>query len=155
MRGRSSLSFDGEDDVSWGRSGRSGPPGDLDITPMIDVTFLLLIFFMVSSTMSSQRQVDVPPARHGVNIDQSSTILIVVRSPRVSGGEPIIELKGQPASLDEIAKYVREENANGKTNVVVRAGREVPHGFVQRIIREANLIDELEFSFGVEDKRGS
>jgi len=31
----------------------------------------------------------------------------------------------------------------------------VPHGFVRRVIQEANLIDELEFSFGVEDKRGS
>ena len=28
--------------------------GELDITPMIDVTFLLLIFFMVSSTMQGK-----------------------------------------------------------------------------------------------------
>lgn len=154
MRGRS-LSFGGGEEDSWGKRSRGGPPGDLDITPMIDVTFLLLIFFMVTSTMSSQQKVDVPPAQHGVNIDQGATILIVVRSPRTTGGTPIIELNGEQAALDKIAGFVREENKKGKTNVVVRAGREVPHGFVQKIIREANLIDELEFSFGVEDKHGS
>jgi biopolymer transport protein ExbD len=150
------LSFGGEEDnATWGRGSRGAPAGDLDITPMIDVTFLLLIFFMVTSTMSSQRQVDVPPARHGVNVDRSAAILIVVRSPRTSGGDPAIELNGEAASIDEVAEFVRDENAKGKTNVVVRAGREVPHGFVQRIIREANLTEELEFSFGVEDKHGS
>lgn len=154
MRGRS-LSFGGGEGESWGKRSRGGPPGDLDITPMIDVTFLLLIFFMVTSTMSSQQRVDVPPAKHGVNVDQGSAILIVVRSPRTAGGTPTIELNGQESSLEDVANYVREENSKGKTNVVVRAGREVPHGFVQKIIREANLIDELEFAFGVEDKHGS
>lgn len=155
MRGRS-LSFGGdEDNGGWSGRDRSAPAGELDITPMIDVTFLLLIFFMVTSTMSSQRKVDVPRAKHGVNVDQGAEILIVVRSPRTTGGEPAIELGGKPASLDKVADFVREENAKGKTHVVIRAGREVPHGFVQKIIREANLTDELEFAFGVEDKRGS
>lgn len=155
MRGRSPSLGAEDDNATWGRRSRGGPAGDLDITPMIDVTFLLLIFFMVTSTMSSQRLVDVPPAKHGVNVDRSSAILIVVRSPRTSGGEPTIELNGEAASVDEVGDFVREENAKGKAHVVIRAGREVPHGFVQRIIREANLTDELEFSFGVEDKHGS
>ena len=34
---------------------------DLDITPMIDVVFLLLIFFMVTSTMDDQKAANVPP----------------------------------------------------------------------------------------------
>ena len=152
---RRSLSLGGEENATWGKRSRRGSFGELDITPMIDVTFLLLIFFMVTSTMSSQNQVDVPPAENGVNVDQGSAILIVIRSPTISGGEPVIELNGQEASIRDIAEYVREQNATGKTNVVLRAGREVPHGFVRQVIQEANLIDELEFAFGVEDKRGS
>lgn len=152
---RRPLSFGDDLTATWGKKRRKEAAGELDITPMIDVTFLLLIFFMVTSTMSSQQQVDVPPARNGVNVDQASAILIVIQSPRVSGGEPIIILEGEERRLADIAGFIREQNATGKTNVVVRAGREVPHGFVRRVIQEANLIDELEFSFGVEDQRGS
>jgi len=152
---RRSLSFGESSTATWGKKRRKEAAGELDITPMIDVTFLLLIFFMVTSTMSSQQQVDAPPARNGVNVEQGSAIIIVIRSPRVSGGEPIIQLEGEERSLSDIAGFIRKQNADGKTNVVIRAGREVPHGFVRRVIQEANLIDELEFSFGVEDKRGS
>lgn len=152
---RRGLSLGGEQEAAWGKRQRKGSATELDITPMIDVTFLLLIFFMVSSTMSSQQRVDVPPARNGVNVDQGSAIMIVIRSPLTTGGEPVIELNGEATSLSEIGAFVRQENKAGKTNVVVRAGREVPHGFVRQVIQEANLIDELEFSFGVADQRGS
>ena len=40
---------------------------DLDITPMIDVVFLLLIFFMVTSTMQGTPDRDIPPASSGTN----------------------------------------------------------------------------------------
>lgn len=33
---------------------------DLDMTPMVDVTFLLLIFFMVTASFASQRSVAMP-----------------------------------------------------------------------------------------------
>ena len=46
--------------------GRKLADGEMDITPMIDVTFLLLIFFMVASTMQGTPDIDVPPAVHTV-----------------------------------------------------------------------------------------
>ncbi|TWU01476.1 ExbD/TolR family protein [Neorhodopirellula pilleata] len=36
------------------------PAGDLDMTPMVDVTFLLLIFFMVTASFSMQRSIQMP-----------------------------------------------------------------------------------------------
>ena len=38
---------------------------DLDITPMIDIVFLLLIFFIVASVPDPQVEADLPHARHG------------------------------------------------------------------------------------------
>ena len=34
--------------------------GELDMTPMVDVTFLLLIFFMVTASFSLQKSIEVP-----------------------------------------------------------------------------------------------
>jgi len=38
---------------------------ELDMTPMIDVTFLLLIFFMVTAAYGIQKAIEVPPPQQG------------------------------------------------------------------------------------------
>ncbi|QDU56507.1 ExbD/TolR family protein [Aeoliella mucimassa] len=43
---------------------------ELDMTPMVDVTFLLLIFFMVTAAFAIQKVLEVPP----VNDDEVSAI---------------------------------------------------------------------------------
>ncbi len=40
--------------------------GELDITPMIDIVFLLLIFFVVCSKMTAEKSPRVPAAKHGM-----------------------------------------------------------------------------------------
>jgi serine/threonine protein kinase/biopolymer transport protein ExbD len=50
-----------DDDVELGR-----PEPDfeeMDLTPMVDVTFLLLIFFMITASFTLQKKIDVPPAK--------------------------------------------------------------------------------------------
>lgn len=37
------------------------PEDELDMTPMVDVTFLLLIFFMVTASFSLQKSIEQPP----------------------------------------------------------------------------------------------
>jgi biopolymer transport protein ExbD len=39
------------------------PEDELDMTPMVDVTFLLLIFFMVTASFSLQKSIEQPPAK--------------------------------------------------------------------------------------------
>ena len=40
------------------RDGRA--PAEMDMTPMVDVTFLLLIFFMVTAAFAMQKSFHVP-----------------------------------------------------------------------------------------------
>lgn len=51
---------------------------DLDITPMIDIVFLLLIFFLVASIPDMQVEADLPPARHGMGVNPRSAIVITL-----------------------------------------------------------------------------
>lgn len=39
------------------------PEDDMDMTPMVDVTFLLLIFFMVTASFSLQKSIQQPPSQ--------------------------------------------------------------------------------------------
>lgn len=38
-----------------------GADDELDMTPMVDVTFLLLIFFMITAAFALQKSIEVPP----------------------------------------------------------------------------------------------
>ncbi len=51
------------------RSGREIVSAEMDMTPMVDVTFLLLIFFMITAAFSLQKSFELPTP----NEDQPST----------------------------------------------------------------------------------
>ncbi len=127
---------------------------ELDITPMIDVTFLLLIFFMVTSTMKKETALQVPPARHGEGVSTRDAIVITVVNRE---GEPEIHLgdspQGSPAQLGEIAPYIGEGLAAQKRIVIIKADRELPSGFIEEVARTANETEGIEkFYVGVQDK---
>ncbi len=52
------------------------PDNEIDMTPMVDVTFLLLIFFMVTASFMTQRAAEQPPTQD----DLPSTNYLVVEN---------------------------------------------------------------------------
>ena len=54
------IDEDYEEPVSIGKKEKI-PEDELDMTPMVDVTFLLLIFFMVTASFSLQKSIEQPP----------------------------------------------------------------------------------------------
>jgi biopolymer transport protein ExbD len=152
---RRSPLFDDGDDEGRFRRRKSNTEMDLDITPMIDVTFLLLIFFMVASTMQPTAENDIPPAKHGVGIETEHSTIISIRLPDADDSAPIIylgEVGTEPADVNEIADYVRQGVDKGRLRVIIKADRGVQHGFVQRAARAANTVDGIRFFIGVQDK---
>lgn len=149
----------GDTDGEWGRRNRGGVDGDLDITPMIDVTFLLLIFFMVSSTMQGSPDLDVPVAEHGVGVQTDGAVVITVRAPgTLDPTQPTIILgdgAGPRGTVDDVLGYVEEHQQQGKWQVIIKADREVPHGFVQQVGQALAGIDGIKFYLGVQDRRAS
>jgi biopolymer transport protein ExbD len=51
---------------------------ELDITPMIDITFLLLSFFVVASKMDPSAAVEVPKAQFGVTVSEKNCVVVIV-----------------------------------------------------------------------------
>ena len=134
---------------------RSSNDADLDITPMIDVTFLLLIFFMVTSTMKPDEVLDIPTSVHGLGVEANSAIQITI-----SAGEPpminLVEDQNLTDDPEMVGPYVKAGLDGGSRHVIIKAERLVRHGFVQKVTREANNVikeyDGAKFSIAVEDK---
>lgn len=111
---------------------------EMDITPMIDITFLLLIFFLVASKMNAEQAVDLPKARHGGVVAGKESVIILMK--RGSGDQAeVMRSDGVPFSNDmeqqnaEIADYVQQGIDAGKKHVIIKAEGSVRHGEVGRV----------------------
>lgn len=128
---------------------------DLDITPMIDVVFLLLIFFMVTSTMDDQKTANVPPAEHGVGADTNkATLVSVIADPGGGVGRVILgdDPEGEEiVNLDLVRRYVQAGFNDGKELCIIKAERDVKEGRVQEVLKVLADIDGLKFAIGVQD----
>ena len=123
---------------------------EMDITPMIDITFLLLIFFIVASRIDADTQVTLPAARHGTAVATKSSVILTL-----AGGEPAVVYKGdgtvpgtELSSTDpedqelEIADYVQLAMDQGKENVILKAEKDVKHREVSRVAKAIGLVDD-------------
>ena len=141
-------------DGSFGGS-RKSIEGDLDITPMIDVTFLLLIFFMVCSTMQGKPDIDVPVAIHSIGIDAAGAAVVTILAPASSAESPRIvlgDVKGDEGDLNDVRRYVEDQVREGKHKVVLKAEGDVPHGLVEEVAKAIKSVEGVELFMGVGDK---
>jgi biopolymer transport protein ExbD len=120
---------------------RPRPPtldDELDITPMIDIVFLLLIFFLVSSKMNAEQAVELPKARHGSVIAAKESVVLLMKRGTGEQAE-VLRADGRPFSRDqeqqaaEIAEYVARGLDSGKQHVIIRAEGSVRHGEISRV----------------------
>lgn len=98
---------------------------------MVDVVFLLIIFFMVSTTfitLESGLPVDLPQAR-SAQAQASETPTVTVTSERA------IFLGGAQVQEAELVGALRSQlEASGQGIVVLRADQTVPHGLTVRVM---------------------
>ncbi|MCB1061629.1 MAG: biopolymer transporter ExbD [Verrucomicrobiae bacterium] len=116
-----------------GRLFRSGTC-QVDLSPMIDLVFLLLIFFMVSSTMITYRKdpnVTVPIATEGKvpGLVQGRVIL------NVYGDGTIKSEDGEKLTVDEVeARMRRAKQSDPGVRLHVRADQLAAHAKVKEVI---------------------
>lgn len=73
------LDADDEDDVPYKSKRARAEEGAIDLTPAVDVTFQLLIFFMVTASFSMQKAFDVPPAKNSEGV--STNVVVPLDAP--------------------------------------------------------------------------
>ena len=126
MRFRRSLS---EDDMR------------VELTSMTDIIFLLLIFFMISTTFDAgSRQLDIqlPEAKAGESAQAVQRYVIEMGIPN------ILLLDGQPVGLHDLSQRLAQGNQSAVRSVTIRADKRLPYGEVIAVldrVQQANIRD--------------
>jgi biopolymer transport protein ExbD len=114
----------------------------LQLTSLIDVVFLLLIFFMVSTAFidfSRKLEISLPESMAGAAMEK-----VKVYEIEVSVDE-VIYLNGEPATLESLAAQLQAPDETIiKRSAVIRADRELDYGFVVKVMglcKEAGILD--------------
>ena len=151
LRGQSLWDLESEEPLI---KKRKLPEADLDITPMIDVTFLLPIFFMVGAKMETARPVDLPLATAGQGVETSAATALILRQDDngAAGGEPVVEFEtGDTGSLDAVRRLVKTRCDEGRREFIIRAERRVATGQVQALARAVQETEGTRFYIAVEE----
>jgi biopolymer transport protein ExbD len=138
---------------------------DMDITPMIDMTFLLLIFFIVTSKMGPKAGIELPPARQGVAAVEKNTVILTVgpgdpfaKVYRGDSTDPKDAFAGGSAEDQEnlVVAYIESEvgkSAGRKKAVLLQAEGGLKHREVARIAKAAARAEVENLFVGIVEKK--
>ena len=131
---------------------------EMDITPMIDCTFLLLIFFTVTSTPDAQTALELAPAKHGVGVSIQDSLIISVADAGegkpaevyLSDGKVGQALAGTAEEQEaQVRQAVEEALASGKASVLIKAEKGVLHRDVSRVASAAGSVEGISLNLAV------
>jgi len=112
----------------------------LEITPLVDVVFLLLIFFLLTATYVKNPNLDIslPKASLSQVTSHNKDIAIAIKKD----GE--VRYENQEVSLDRLEGILAAAfSENQDAIVVIRADRDAKHG---RVVEVMDLAKKIGFS---------
>jgi len=106
----------------------------IDMSPMIDCVFILLIFFIVTTTFVEEAGVDVdkPESAAAVSLDKNSVIFAITPN-----GEVFFD--GSNVGVGRVRSIVARKMLKEKTPVIIQADTNARAGVLARVIGEAKL----------------
>jgi biopolymer transport protein ExbD len=133
-----------------------------NMTPMIDVVFLLIIFFLVSSHLARQEtqlDLDLPDAASGEPAGEEDVRRLVVNVLPNVRPEGQIRVGGQLVEVGQLSELIRYERGQAERDrkelqVRIRSDRRVPYGVVEPILLACARAGVWNVTVAVREKRG-
>lgn len=121
----------------------------IDISPLIDCVFILLIFFIVTTTFVEETgvEVDKPQAASSVQLEKTSILIALTAKGEVVYG-------GREIGVSGVQPLVRRELQKEDIPVIIQADAAVPSGLLVRIIDEAKLAGAQKVSLASVKPKG-
>ena len=100
---------------------------EIDVTPLIDVLFMLIIFFVLTASFLQGRiDVDLPPGRAESPVEENSVLLMVK-------ADGTVLWDGRETSVPEIAPLAAGAAA-AKRDILLAGDREAPYGAIAEVL---------------------
>jgi len=103
----------------------------VDITPLVDIVFLMLIFFMVSTSfkVASSLKLELPTSKSQEQVSDKQEVIISISS------EGKFYVQDEPVSDPDLRKRIlNETKGDPNMRVVLRADARTQHRFVVRAL---------------------
>lgn len=123
----------------------------MDLTPLIDTVFLLLIFFMVTTVFSTTPgiEVDLPKAAETESPPEKDLNILI-------SDEGVMELNGEIVTMETIEPELRRQKDMYRSKIlIIKADKMALHYMVVDVMDAAKAagIDQLAIAADPEDKK--
>ena len=128
---------------------------DISLTPLIDVVFLLLIFFMVTTTFDHQAsiRIELPEASNALQSERQKDLEVIIDRSGQYYIDGLSLLDNQARTLVmALAKIVEKYEAE---KVVIRADAQAPHQAVVSVMDAAAKLGLTQISIATSSEQDS
>jgi biopolymer transport protein ExbD len=119
---------------------------EMNLAPLIDVVFLLLIFFMVASTLNTNKvraTIQLPKVNMQTESDNNFLTLYLDKTG-------IISTENESIDWDNLQDYLRNQPQEKLEGIEVYADHEVDFEYIARVMAVANRINIEQIIFLLE-----
>ncbi len=121
----------------------------IDMSPLIDCVFILLIFFIVTTVFVEETgvEVDKPQAASASQLEKTSILIAITASGEIVYG-------GQSIGISGVQPWVKRLIQKENIPVIVQADSAAPSGLLVRVIDEAKLAGATKVSVATRASEG-
>lgn len=122
---------------------------DINVSPLIDMVFILLIFFIVTTVFVEETGTDVdkPQAASAINLEKNSILLAITSKGQIVYG-------GKEIGLGGVRPLVRRLTQQEPMPVIIQVDKGAQAGLLVRVIDESKLGGAKNVSIAAEQAGG-
>lgn len=115
---------------------------EINLSPMIDMVFILLIFFIVTTVFVEETGVEVnkPEASASIQLEKNSILIAVTKDNKVIYG-------GRDIGISGVAPIVKRLLLQEDLPVIIQSDEGASHGTFARVYGEAKLAGAKRINF--------
>jgi biopolymer transport protein ExbD len=117
----------------------------IDISPLIDCIFILLLFFIVTTTFVEETgvEVDKPQAAAAVRLEKNSILLAITAEGQIVYG-------GRDVGIGGVRPLIKRLLEKEDMPVIIQTDQSVPSGLLVRVIDEAKLAGAMRVNLATQ-----
>ena len=122
---------------------------DVDMTPMLDIVFIMLIFFIVTTSFVKEKGLEASRPKDNTESQQPSKSLSIQIDD-----VGVIKMNGREVDIRRVVANIQTYLAENNTDsAAIQAHEDTEHGIVVEVMNQAKIAGINKISVLVKDKK--